>query len=243
MNSIKINKKILAIIPARGGTKGVPRKNIRLFSGKPLIAYTIETALEAKHLFHRIIVSTDDEEIAAVSERYGAEVPFIRPDKLSGDEVPTLPVIQHAVQFIEQQDDIVLDWVFILHPTSPLRSVRDLENSMELALSSPCDAVVGVVRVYETHPYFIKRIKDNRLINFSFGISEGTRRQDCEPPAYIPSGSVYLSNRDVIMEQNSLWGTVTKPYIMSEEHSVNIDSELDAKLLEVIIKENTEAKE
>ena len=229
--------RILALIPARGGSKGVPRKNVRLVSGKPLIAYTIETALAAKHLFHRIIVSTDDAEISAVSKKYGAEVPFIRPEELSGDLVPTLPVAQHAIQFVEQQDDIVLDWLFILQPTDPFRTVEDLEKGLELAISSSCDSVVSVVRVYETHPVFMKRINDNRLVNFGVEAPEGTRRQDCEPPAYMSNGAVYLTRRDVIMEQNSIWGTVTRPYIMPAERSINVDSELDLKLIEVLMQE------
>ena len=229
--------RILALIPARGGSKGVSRKNVRLVSGKPLIAYTIEIAMAAKHLFHRVIVSTDDEEISAVSRKYGAETPFIRPDELSGDMVPTLPVAQHAIRFVEQQDDILLDWVFILQPTDPFRTVEDLEKGLELALSGPCDSVISVVRVYETHPVFMKRIKDNQLINFGVEAPEGTRRQDCEPPAYMSNGAVYLTRRDVIMEQNSIWGTVTRPYIMPAERSINVDSELDLKLIEVLMKE------
>ena len=168
--------RILALIPARGGSKGVSRKNVRLVSGKPLIAYTIEIAMAAKHLFHRVIVSTDDEEISAVSRKYGAETPFIGPDEFSGDMVPTLPVAQHAIRFVEQQDDILLDWVFILQPTDPFRTVEDLEKGLELALSGPCDSVISVVRVYETHPVFMKRIKDNQLINFGVEAPEGTRR-------------------------------------------------------------------
>ena len=229
--------RILALIPARGGSKGVPRKNVRLVGGKPLISYTIKTALAARHLFHRILVSTDDEEIAAVSEQYGAEVPFRRPVELAGDTVPTIPVAQHAVQFVEQQDDILLDWVFILQPTDPFRTVKDLEKGLELALSGPCDSVISVVRVYETHPVFMKQIKDGQLVNFGVEAPEGTRRQDCEPPAYMSNGAVYLTRRDVIMEQNSIWGTVTRPYIMPAERSVNVDSELDLKLIEVLMKE------
>ena len=231
--------RILALIPARGGSKGVPRKNVRLICGKPLIAYTIETALELQHIFHRIIVSTDDEEIAAVSKKYGAEVPFIRPDELSGDMVPTLPVAQHAVRFVEQQDDILLDWVFILQPTDPFRTVKDLENGLDLALSGPCDSVISVVRVYETHPIFMKCIKDNQLVNFGIEAPEGTRRQDSEPAVYMSNGAVYLTRRDVLMEQNSIWGTVTRPYIMPAERSINVDSELDLKLIEVLMKEKT----
>ena len=232
--------RILALIPARGGSKGVPRKNVRLVGGKPLISYTIKTALAARHLFHRIIVSTDDKEIAAVSEQYGAEVPFRRPVELAGDRVPTIPVAQHAVRFVEQQDNLVLDWVFILQPTDPFRSVKDLEKGLEIALSTSCDSVISVVRVYETHPIFMKRIKDNQLISFGTKVPEGIRRQDCSPPAYMSNGAVYLTRRDVLMEQNSIWGAVTRPYIMPAERSINVDSELDLKLIEVLMQEKPE---
>ncbi len=125
--------RVLALIPARGGSKGVPRKNIRPVCGKPLIAYTIETALAARHMFHRIIVSTDDGEIAEVARGYGAEAPFLRPADLAGDHVPMLPVLQHAVRFIEAQDDLVLDWVCLLQPSDPLRLVGDIEEAKEKA--------------------------------------------------------------------------------------------------------------
>ena len=122
--------RVLAVIPARGGSKGVPRKNIRLVCGKPLIAYTIETALAARHLFHRVIVSTEDEEIAAISRQYGAEVPFLRPAELAGDQVPTVPVLQHTVRFVESEENIVMDWVCLLQPTEPFRTVEDLEQGL-----------------------------------------------------------------------------------------------------------------
>ncbi len=116
-----MEEKILALIPARGGSKGVPHKNIRILNNKPLIAHSIQTALEAKELFHKIIVSTDDEEIASVAKSHGAEVPFLRPGELSNDSVPMIPVIKHAVEFIETQDMITIDWVLLLQPTAPFR--------------------------------------------------------------------------------------------------------------------------
>jgi CMP-N-acetylneuraminic acid synthetase len=230
--------KVLAIIPARGGSKGVPRKNVRLVCGKPLIAYTIETALAAKHLFYRIVVSTDDEEIAAIARQYGAEVPFMRPDELAGDTVPMVPVAQHAVRFIEQQDDIVMDWVSILQPTDPFRTVEDLEFGLELGLAGGCDSVISVVQVFATHPILMKRVEDNRLYPFNIEELEGTRRQDYQPAAYIRNGAVYLTRRDVLIEQDSIWGTVSRPYIMSAERSVSVDSELDLKLVEVLMREH-----
>jgi CMP-N-acetylneuraminic acid synthetase len=229
---------VLAIIPARGGSKGVPHKNIRPVCGKPLIAYTIETALAARHLFHRIIVSTDDDEIAAVARNYGAEVPFMRPAELAVDEAPMAPVLQHAVRFVEQQDDIRLDWVYLLQPTDPLRTVADLEEAMQLGLAGGCDSVISVVQVFAVHPILMKRIEHGCLLPYCIEEKEDTRRQDYQPPAYMRNGAIYLTRRDVLMERNSGWGETIRPYIMPPERSVGVDTELDLKLLELLLQEN-----
>jgi CMP-N-acetylneuraminic acid synthetase len=232
-----ISEKILALIPARGGSKGVPRKNIRLVGGKPLIAYSIETAIRAGHLFHNILVSTDDEEIGDISRQYGAEVPFLRPADLGGDRIPMLPVIRHAVQFVESRDQIKLDWVFLLQPTAPFRTAEDLENAVALALQGGCDSVISVVQVFSTHPILMKRIENNVLLPFCMEEKEGTRRQDYQPPAYMRNGAIYLSKRDVLINEDSIWGKTIRPYIMPEERSVNIDSELDLKLADFMLQE------
>jgi CMP-N,N'-diacetyllegionaminic acid synthase len=229
--------KVLAVIPARGGSKGVPRKNIRLVCGKPLEAYTIETALAARQLFYRILVSTDDEEIADVVRRYGAEVPFLRPAELAGDFVSMVPVLQHAARFVEQQDSIRLDWVCLLQPTDPLRTVEDIEAAMRLGEAGGCDSVISVVRVFAVHPILMKRIEDDRLLPYCIEEKEGTRRQDYDPPAYMRNGAIYLTRRDVLMERNSIWGDVIRPYVTPPERSIGVDSELDLKLVELLIKE------
>ena len=231
------SEKILAVIPARGGSKGVPRKNIRPICGKSIIAYTIETALAARHLLWRTIVSTDDPEIAAIARKHGADVPFIRPDDLAGDKVPTLPVLQHAVRFVERENGLTLDWILLLQPTSPLRNKQDIEAALNLARDGGCDSVISVVKVFAEHPVFIKRIEDNQLLPFCVEEKEGTRRQDCQPPAYIRNGAIYLTRRDVLMKHNSIWGRTIRPYIMPPQRSVNIDSELDFKLAEIMLAE------
>jgi N-acylneuraminate cytidylyltransferase len=233
----EVREKILVVIPARGGSKGVTRKNIRLICGKPLIAYTIETALAAQHLVYRAIVSTDDEEIATVALQYGAEVPFLRPAELSGDEVPTLPVLQHAVNFVENTDQITLDWVLVLQPTAPFRIVEDIEASMALAFQGGCDSVISVERVFSVHPILMKRIEDNRLIPYCIEEKEGTRRQEYQPPAYLRNGAIYLTRRQILMEHSSLWGEVIRPYVMPHERSINIDNEIDLKLVEILMRE------
>ena len=231
-----MEEKILAILTARGGSKGVPRKNIRPVCGKPLIAYSIETALQVRDQLYRIIVSTDDAEIAEISRQYGAEVPFLRPAELAADKTPTLPVLQHAVRFVEEEDGIRIGWVLLLQPTSPLRTKEDILAALELARCGGCDSVISVVQT-PTHPLFMKRIENNRLLSFSDVLveKEGTRRQDAQPPAYVRNGAIYITRRDVLMERNSIWGETIRPYVMPPERSVNIDSELDLKLAEVML--------
>ena len=227
----------LAVIPARGGSKGVPQKNIRSVCGKPLIAYTIETARTVGHLFHRIIVSTDNEEIAHIARECGAEVPFMRPAELADDSTPMVPVLQHAAEHVEQKDGIRLDWILLLQPTDPFRSVEDIENALALAEEGECDSVISVVQVFSVHPVLMKKIEKNRLLSYCIEEKEGTRRQDYDPPAYMRNGAIYLTRRDVLMEQNSIWGNVIRPYIMPPERSVGVDSELDLKLVEILMQE------
>jgi CMP-N-acetylneuraminic acid synthetase len=231
--------KILAVIPARGGSKDVPRKNIRLVAGKPLIAYTIEAALAVRHRLHRLIVSTDDAEITEVARRYGADVPFMRPAELAGDKAPMIPVLQHAVHAVEAADNLRIDWVLLLQPTAPFRTPEDIEAALDLAARGGCDSVISVVQVFAVHPILMKRIENYRLVPFCTEEKEGTRRQDYQPPAYMRNGAIYLTRRDVLMEQNSIWGQVIRPYIMPEERSVSIDSELDLKLAELMLAERS----
>ena len=229
--------RVLAVIPARGGSKGVPRKNLRPVGGKPLIAHTIATALAGRDLFHRVVVSTDDAETADVARRCGAEVPFLRPAELAGDRVPTYPVLQHAVREIEALDGVRLDWVFLLQPTVPFREVADLRAALDLAYAGGCDSVISVVQVFAVHPILMKRIEDDRLVPFCLEEKEGTRRQDYDPPAYMRNGSIYLTRRDVLMERDSIWGDVIRPYVMPPERSVSIDDERDLRLADLIARE------
>jgi len=234
--------RVLALIPARGGSKGVPRKNIRLVCGKPLIAYTIETALAAKNVLTRVLVSTDDAEIAEIARRYGAEVPFLRPADLANDTAAMIPVIQHAVRFAEEDEKLRYDWVCLLQPTEPFRTAHDIEQSLSLARAGGCDSVISVVQVFSVHPMLMKRIDENRLLPYCVDEKEGTRRQDYMPPAYMRNGAIYLSRRDVLMNQNSIWGDVIRPYVMPPERSVGVDSELDMKLVQLLIEESLSGK-
>lgn len=234
--------KTLAIIPARGGSKGVPRKNVRPVCGKPMIAYTIETALAAKGVFHRVLVSTDDVEIAEVAKKYGAEVPFLRPAELANDKALMIPVIQHAIRYAEADEGMRYDWICLLQPTEPFRTIDDITQAVAIAQSGDCDSVISVVQVFAVHPILMKRIENGRLLPFDIEEKEGTRRQDYSPPAYMRNGAIYLSRRDVVMERNSIWGDVIHPYVMPPERSVGVDSELDFKLVELLMQEQLAKK-
>ena len=231
----------LAVIPARGGSKGVPRKNVRPVLGRPLLAYTVDTALAARHLLHDVVLSTDDEEVAGVGRSLGLDAPFLRPPELAGDDVPMAPVLQHAVSFVEGRDGVRMDWVLLLQPTEPFRAVDDIEACLDLAGGSGCDSVISVVRVFATHPVLMKRIEDDRLVPFCVEEQEGTRRQDYDPPAYMRNGAIYLTRRDVLMERGSIWGDVIRPYVMPTERSVSVDEERDLKVIEAIMLERQAA--
>ena len=235
----KSNIKILAIIPARGGSKSVPKKNIRNLNGKPLIAYTIEAAKRIENEFHKIVVSTDDEEIAEVSKHYGADVPFVRPSNLAEDKTPTYPVLQHAVNFVEKDDGINIDLIMLLQPTAPFRTTEDMLNCLNLRQTSNTDSVISVVQVFSYHPILMKKIENNRLTHFSIEEKEGTPRQLYEPPAYMRNGAIYITKRNNLIEQNSIWGNSITPYVMPQERSYNIDDEIDFITSEMMMKKST----
>jgi len=234
-------EKILALIPARGGSKGVPHKNIRPVAGKPLIAYSIEAALAAREMLYRIVVSTDEEQIASAARQLGAEAPFLRPADLASDKSPMVPVVRHAVQFIEQQDGVHLDWVLLLQPTALFRTAEDIRAAVALAQGGGCDSVISVVQVFSTHPILMKKIEDGHLVPFCIEEKEGTRRQDYQPAAYMRNGAIYLVKRDVVVDKGSMWGDVIHPYVMPEERSVNIDSEMDLRVAEMMLAERKQA--
>jgi CMP-N-acetylneuraminic acid synthetase len=229
--------RVLAVVPARGGSKGVPRKNLREVAGKPLIAWTLECARAVRPPFHRLLVSTDDAEIAAVARRWGVDVPFLRPAELAGDRVPMVPVLQHAVRWAEAADGVRMDWVCLLQPTDPLRLPEDVEGALALAEAGGSDSVISVVQVFAVHPVLMKRIEGGRLLPFCVEEREGTRRQDLAPPAYMRNGAVYLTRRDVLVERGSIWGDVIRPHVMPEARSVAVDSELDLRLVDLLLRE------
>lgn len=226
--------KILAIIPARGGSKGIPRKNIRFLCGKRLIAYAIETALNSK-LIDRVVVSTEDEEIAKITLAYGAEV-IPRPLELAQDDTPSLPVYKHAINYLEQIENFHPDIIVILQPTSPLRTVKDIDRAIQKFLETECDSVVSVCEV-EHSPHWIYTLEGDSLKPVIEGGEKITRRQDA-PETCRLNGAIYVTYRDIIMEQNRVLGGDMRAYIMPVERSVDIDTGIDLKLAELLMKEN-----
>lgn len=218
--------RVLGLIPARGGSKGVRRKNIKLLGGKPLLAYTAEAALAAKRLA-RTILSTEDEEIAAVGRSCGIEVPFLRPAELAQDHTPTLPVVQHALRWLEEHGDR-FDAICLLQPTSPLRRAVDIDACIELFERSVADAVVAVLPVpAEYNPHWVYfRDKDGWLCLSTGDEAPIPRRQDL-PPAFHREGSIYVSRRDLVMKHNCLYGQHLIGYQIEPQRSVNIDTEED----------------
>lgn len=222
--------RVLGVIPARGGSKGIPRKNLATVAGKPLLQYAIESSMNADPRLAPVIVSTEDDEIANLARSLGAEVPFKRPDEFSSDTALSIGLLRHAVGWMESELEFVFDWVMLLQPTSPFRSREDIVGALDLAASSDCDSVISVFRVYDSHPARMKRIVDGCLEPFCVPEVEGTRRQDLEPPAYARNGAIYLTRRDVVMEKSSIFGERALAYEMPESRSIDIDTPLDLEV-------------
>lgn len=233
---MSIKNKILAIIPARGGSKSIPQKNIRILVGKPLIAWTIEVALSCPSLDRRI-VSTDDQEIAEIARQYSAEVPFLRPPELAQDDTPDLPVYKYALSWLREHEGYHPDIVVWLRPTSPLRTTHDIEAAIRLLIQSDADCVRSVCRV-EHHPYWMKRFAGDRLVPFIEGFDERRYYQrQLLPTVYRLNGAVDVTWCKTVMERGLLYSGDVRGYIMPIERSIDLDSELDFALAELLLKE------
>lgn len=215
-------KLILAVITARGGSKGIPGKNIKPLGGKPLLAYSIDAAKKSKLITHTI-VSTDAPEIAKVAKKFGGEVPFLRPKELAEDKMPHLPVMRHAIEFMEKKLGVTFDFVVILHPTSPFRTTYDIDETLRKLIESRADSAVSLVDVGNDHPVKAKKLVGDRVLPYCIPEPEGTRRQDF-PPAYRRSGAVYAMRRDLLMKDDRLYGDNIIGHVVPAERSVDIDT-------------------
>tara|TARA_X000000950_G_C13838762_1_gene629281 strand:- start:373 stop:1074 length:702 start_codon:yes stop_codon:yes gene_type:complete len=232
---MNFKKKILCVIPARGGSRAVKNKNIRLLGGKPLIYYTIKEALKVNEILD-VVVSTDNNKIAQISKKYEAKVPFIRPKILATNNALSINVVKHSLEFMEKVNNIKYDYVLMLQPTSPFRKSKHIKSAIKKLISNKSDSVVSVVDVIGHHPYRMKIIKNNKLKNYIDQGYEDMRPRQKLPKVYIRNGAIYLNKRSVIIKQNQLVGKNVIPLIMSENDSINIDTYKDFLIAENVFK-------
>lgn len=234
---------ILAIIPARGGSKSVPRKNVRLLGGHPLVAYSVAAGIQARQV-QRVVVSTDDEEIARIARRYGAEVPFLRPTDLAQDDTPDLPVFQHALQWLEEEQGYRPEIVVQLRPTSPLRPPDCVDRGIDILRAHPEADSVRAVTVSGQNPYKMWRISpDGRLeplLSDGGGEAYNTPRQ-LLPPTYWQTGHLDVARTTTLREKNSMTGDVVLPLLMEAVYAIDIDGPQDHDRAEQILRESSVA--
>jgi CMP-N,N'-diacetyllegionaminic acid synthase len=228
---------ILGLITARGGSKSIPRKNIIDIHGKPLLAYSCEAALGSKFI-NRLVLSTDDDEIAEVGKQYGAEVPFMRPEHLAQDNTPSLPVVQHAVKWLADHDNWDTDIMVLLQPTSPLRRSEHINEALQTMLDAHADTVVSVVEVpHNFSPYKLMKLEDGKLSSFwdTGGDVKVVRRQETAT-LYARNGPAILAcNPGTLFDKGSFYGDTIVPYVMSPLDSVDIDEPSDIPYIEFIL--------
>lgn len=231
-----MRNKYLGVIPARGGSKGIPKKNIKDMNGKPLIAYTIEAAsraIEAGALT-RCIVSTDSTEIAEISRMYGAEVPFMRPEYLGGDTVKSVDVILHALSFVEEQGEHY-DAVITLQPTSPMRTSNDLIEGIQMFDEGEADSLIAVYEDVKANGFNYYRMGSKHE-----GLAEhkehntGIRRQEMKP-MYVRNGALYISAIELLKKRRLIIGDVPLLYVMPKERSIDVDSMMDFEYIELLM--------
>lgn len=229
---------VVGLITARGGSKGIPRKNVKLLAGKPLIAWTIEAALKSGKL-SRIIVSTDDDEIIQVAQAWGAETPFVRPTEVSQDNSPHILAVEHAIHWLEEHEHTRPEYILLLQPTSPLRMAEDINAAIEIAAGNQAEAVVSISET-KHHPYLTKHILPNGLLaDFVSTDLSYLRRQDL-PPAYAINGAIYLNRSDSLLNARTFLPPNTYGYVMPLERSLDIDSPWDFYLTELILNHKNE---
>jgi CMP-N,N'-diacetyllegionaminic acid synthase len=225
------DKKVLAIIPARGGSKGLPGKNLRTLGIKPLIAWTIESAL-ANKLIDKTIVSTDCLKIAAVSKTFGAEVPFIRPDWLSTDQAETADVVLHALNSICEQFDVIV----VLQPTSPFRNSVHIEAALKTYENSKAHSLVSICETQKS-PYWMFSLEDDGALEpILQGKNQFSRRQEL-PKTYCLNGAIYVVDVELFLKSKDFIFEDSKSYLMDFESSVDIDSLMDFKLAQFFLDE------
>ena len=227
-------RKVLALVPARGGSKGLPGKNLRSLCGRPLIQWSIDTALASKEI-SAVVVSTDDEKIAAVAASAGAEVPFLRPPDLADDSASSIDVVIHALDFLESKGR-VFDIVLLLEPTSPLREVADIQVALQRLVDTGATSIVSVCRAESTHPAFMFRNNEKgRIEPFLSASPTALRRQEIEPLFYL-DGTLYASTVEALRQRCSFYHEDTLAYEVAKWRALEIDDIEDFQMIEAIAK-------
>ena len=222
---------MIAIIPARGGSKGLPGKNIKPLNGKPLIAYTIEEALKTKNIT-RVIVSTDDSEIAEVAKKYGAEIPFMRPKSLADDTAKSIDVYNYTIKRLEEEENSEINEVIILQPTSPLRTSQHIDEAIELYFTKKADSVVSYCQ--EEHPVFWhKYINEEGKFEDIFEEDYLKNRQEIRP-TYFPNGAIYILKKEML-SKGTYYSDKSYAYIMDSQFSVDIDTETEFNFVQFLM--------
>lgn len=235
------DKSFLAIIPARGGSKGLPGKNIRELCGKPLIAWSIEAGLGSQCI-DEVMVTTDSEEIAEVARKFGASVPFLRPPELASDTATSFDAVFHAIDFYKHELHRSFDYIVLLEPTSPLRLKNDIDAMIEKisSLEDQYDAIVSLGEVHE-HPSIMKKIVGNKIEPYCKDLAMTTRRQDNEA-AYFPYGVAYIVKLKTLLEEKSFYPQRTAHHLIERYQCYEIDDIYDFLAIENIMKYEWELK-
>lgn len=228
-------KSVLAIIPARGGSKGLPGKNIKELCGKPLIAWSIERAKVCSNI-DRVVVSTDDDQIADVAKKYGAEVPFKRPAELANDTASTINVIFHTIDWLREHQDFRPEYILLLQATSPLRTVKDIKGATQTLKDKDARAVVSVCET-DHHPWWSNTLPEDDNMKDFLRLDILNKRRQNLPIFYRLNGAIYLADTDYLYEYKGFFGPDTFAYEMPKSRSVDIDSELDFKLATLLLEE------
>jgi CMP-N,N'-diacetyllegionaminic acid synthase len=228
-------RRVLALIPARGGSKGLPGKNIRPLLGKPLLAWSIEQVLESKYV-DRLVVSTESPAIAAIARRYGADVPFLRPKELATDKSSTIDAIDHAVDFLKERGED-FDYIALIEPTSPLRKKEDIDRPIKCLIDhqGSADSLVSVGQVHMEHPGIVKKITGTGVVPYCPGFKKVFRRQDLDK-AYFPYGVMYLSKIQHLFKTRTFYQKRTIPYFIERWQNYEVDDICDFYCIEAIMK-------
>ncbi|MFH0919376.1 MAG: acylneuraminate cytidylyltransferase family protein [Fibrobacterota bacterium] len=228
--------KVLALIPARGGSKRVPSKNIRPLIGKPLIGYTIETALNAKSVT-RVLVSTDSNEIARIARSFGADVPFMRPPELAGDTSTEYEFHAHALAWLQEHQQFTPDYIITLYPTSPLRTSASIDAALNKIVTYPDADSLRSIRKCSEHPYKMWTKRDELLTPFIPKEDSGSHTLSYQmlPEVFIQNASIYITKPGTLLKYHNTVGAKVVSFVMSEEESVDINSELDIIVAEKLL--------